>query len=140
MGIVNDKKLIKVSALSFGKNVVLRQRLMKYFPNCEFFLGERDGSEEELIHFYKGANAILVGTENVSREVLRVHPQIEFLSKIHTGYAPGGSQGHFTNHLPGIYPGGVFNLAGFIQVQNKIIVIQDLSRRFSKHHKTPGGH
>ncbi|MCO4784035.1 MAG: hydroxyacid dehydrogenase [Candidatus Cloacimonetes bacterium] len=79
------KQLIKVSGISFSKNHQLRQRLLESFPNSIFTDSKTNLNPKQLINFYKGADAIIVGTENINQNVCENSTHIKALSKYGVG-------------------------------------------------------
>ncbi|MNN71084.1 hypothetical protein D3C81_1869850 [compost metagenome] len=57
---------------------------------------------------------------------------------VHTLASPFWGQGHLPHQLAGPDPGDILHTARFIKIQNQIITLQQLARRFPCQHHAPG--
>lgn len=79
-----DMKVV-VPNITFSKNKILRNSLLKQFPNSTFndkgvrYIGE------ELIEFLKDAEAIIVGLEKIDANILKNLPKLKIISKYGVG-------------------------------------------------------
>lgn len=78
-------KLIKVTSPSFSKNEVLRNELKRNFSNVEFNEKGVRFTQAELIDYLKNADGVIVGLEDMSKDVLSNLPNLKILSKYGVG-------------------------------------------------------
>ena len=77
-------KIIATSP-SFSKNKTLQEEIYKYFPNAKLNLEGKRFTQEELIEYIKDADAIIVGLEPITSEVLDNCPNLKMISKYGVG-------------------------------------------------------
>ncbi len=76
---------IAVTSISFGKSSILREELLRVFPNSVFNeLGQRL-SGEPLIEFINDADAAIVGVETIDDSILEHTPGLKIISKYGVG-------------------------------------------------------
>ena len=76
---------IAVTSSSFGKSNTLREELKKSFQNCFFNELGRPLTELEMVEFIKDADAVVVGTETMTENVLSHAPRLKIISKYGVG-------------------------------------------------------
>lgn len=76
---------VAVSSTSFSKNKTLRGELEQRFPNCRYNPDGRNLSADELIQFFSGADAAIVGTESITEFVVANSPSLKIISKYGVG-------------------------------------------------------
>ena len=76
---------IAVTSSSFGKSNTLREELKKSFQNCFFNELGRPLTELEMVEFIKDADAVVVGTEIMTENVLNHAPRLKVISKYGVG-------------------------------------------------------
>ncbi|HIG31725.1 MAG TPA: hydroxyacid dehydrogenase, partial [Verrucomicrobiales bacterium] len=76
---------VAVTSISFGKSVILREKLKGIFPNCYFNEEGQRYSGAELVDFLKDADAAVVGIESITDQVLSETPQLKIISKYGVG-------------------------------------------------------
>jgi phosphoglycerate dehydrogenase-like enzyme len=76
---------IVVSSISFSKNKKLVEELKLIFPNsiinqkCKRYTGE------DLVDYFKDADAVILGVEKVDEKLLKLLPKLRFISKYGVG-------------------------------------------------------
>lgn len=84
---MSDKNplVIKVASPSFSKNGVLRQELLRAFPNAVF--NDRGGhlSGQALIDYLQGADGAVIGLEPVDARLLEANPGLRIVAKYGVG-------------------------------------------------------
>lgn len=76
---------IKVSTVAFSINHLLVSELKKYFPDAEINEKGLRIPENELVDFYKDAEGIIVGLENITSELLGQLPKLKIIAKYGVG-------------------------------------------------------
>ena len=76
---------VVVTSCSFAKSAILREELLRFFPNSVF---NDDGKKlfgKELIEFINDADAAIVGVETIDSSVLEHTPELKIISKYGVG-------------------------------------------------------
>lgn len=76
---------VKVSSISFSKNPTLVAELRSLFPQTEVNANGERFQEETLIEFLKGAEAVILGAEPLTRKVMAALPHLKIVSKYGVG-------------------------------------------------------
>lgn len=77
---------IKVTSRSFSNHDVLRQEVLKIFPNTSFNReGQRFQTDGALIDYLQGYDGIILGLENMNQNVLSALPEIKIIAKYGVG-------------------------------------------------------
>ncbi len=76
---------IAVSSISFSKNAVLRNELLKNFPQAYFNERGEKLEGEKLIGFLASSEGALVGLEKITEAVLQKCPNLKMISKYGVG-------------------------------------------------------
>lgn len=76
---------IVVTSPSFSKNNVLKEELLKSFTKTKFNDEGVKFTKRELINFIKDADGIIVGLENIDRDVLKACNNLKIISKYGVG-------------------------------------------------------
>ena len=76
---------LKVSSPSFCKNDFLVKELKKYFSNITLNDTGKYFKDEELLKFIKDSEALIIGTDKISDEILSECKNLKFISKYGVG-------------------------------------------------------
>jgi phosphoglycerate dehydrogenase-like enzyme len=76
---------IAVTSPSFSKNDILQKEIFKYFPMAKLNTDGKKFTQEELITYIKDADGIVVGLEEINKEVLKQCPNLKIVSKYGVG-------------------------------------------------------
>jgi len=76
---------IVATSPSFSKNKILQNEIYGYFPNAKLNLEGKRFNKIELIEYIKDADAIIVGLEPITKEVLDNCPNLKMISKYGVG-------------------------------------------------------
>ena len=76
---------VVVSTIAFSKNNVLVKELLKYFPNATINTNYKRYLGEDLVNYYKDADAIVTGLENIDVKLLSQLPKLKYISKYGVG-------------------------------------------------------
>lgn len=76
---------IHVTSVSFYKNTLLRQEILRRFPKTVFHEGHTPLSGRELAFFLKDAEGVIVGREAIDDELLSQCPQLQIVAKYGVG-------------------------------------------------------
>ena len=81
----NSNLKVVVTSRSFAKSTVLREELLRLFPNSVFNEGDKKLFGKELIEFINDADAAIVGVETIDSSVLEHTPELKIISKYGVG-------------------------------------------------------
>jgi phosphoglycerate dehydrogenase-like enzyme len=81
---INIMKVV-VSAVAFSKNTELVNNLRKHFPDAVINDSGKRYQREELIEYYKDADAIITGLEKIDDELLAELPKLKIIAKYGVG-------------------------------------------------------
>ena len=81
----NSETKIAVTSISFGKSSVLREELLRVFPNSIFNENGQQLSGKNLVEFIRSADAAIVGTEAIDESILEHTPELKIVSKYGVG-------------------------------------------------------
>jgi len=81
----NSNLKVVVTSRSFAKSTVLREELLRLFPNSVFNEDDKKLFGKELIKFINDADATIVGVETIDRSVLEHTPELKIISKYGVG-------------------------------------------------------
>ena len=81
----NSNLKVVVTSQSFAKSTVLREELLRFFPNSVFNEDDKKLFGKELIKFINDADAAIVGVETIDRSVLEHTPKLKIISKYGVG-------------------------------------------------------
>ena len=81
----NLKPKIAVTSISFGKSAILREKLLRVFPNSIFNEDGQRLSGKKLIEFISDANAAIIGVETINDFILEYTPELKIISKYGVG-------------------------------------------------------
>lgn len=81
----NSNIKVVVTSRSFGKSTVLKEELLRIFPNSVFNEQDKKLLGKELIEFINDADAAIVGTETIDSSVLEHTPELKIISKYGVG-------------------------------------------------------
>ena len=81
----NSNLKVVVTSRSFAKSTVLREELLRLFPNSVFNEDDKKLFGKELIEFINGADAAIVGVETIDSSVLEHTPELKIISKYGVG-------------------------------------------------------
>ena len=76
---------VVVSAVSFSKNTELVSVLLNHFPDAVINSEGKRYLNDDLVAFYKDANAIITGLENIDDELLSKLPSLKLIVKYGVG-------------------------------------------------------
>lgn len=76
---------VKVSTIAFSKNQSLVNLLQKDFPDAEVNIKGLRMNDDELINFFSDADAVIVGLEKVTPELLDKLPNLKMIAKYGVG-------------------------------------------------------
>lgn len=76
---------IVVTSPSFSNNKVLQEEIYKDFLNVKLNLDGKRFTQEELISYIQGADALIVGLEKIDKEVLQKCPSLKLIAKYGVG-------------------------------------------------------
>ena len=76
---------VAVTSISFGKSLVLKEELLRVFPNSVFNEHGKTLLGEKLIDFMGDADAAIVGSETIDDSVLEHTPELKIISKYGVG-------------------------------------------------------
>ena len=77
--------LVAVTSKSFSKNVFLRQRLLRNFPNTKFNDEAIRFDDDGLIAFLDNIERAIIGLESINEKVLSALPKLSIISKYGVG-------------------------------------------------------
>ena len=80
-----DALRVAVTPPAFCKRELLRVELAKYFPNTIFNQKGRYLSMPELVEFLGGADAAVIGRDQINAELIRLLPELRMISKYGVG-------------------------------------------------------
>ena len=80
-----DALRVAVTPPAFCKSELLRVELAKYFPNTIFNQKGRYLSMPELVEFLGGADAAVIGRDEINAELIRLLPELRMISKYGVG-------------------------------------------------------
>jgi len=72
---------IAVTSPSFSKNEKLQKEITKYFQDVKLNIEGKRLNKNELIDFIQDADAIIVGLEEIDKEVIDNCSKLKFISK-----------------------------------------------------------
>lgn len=81
----NSNLKVVVTSRSFAKSTVLREELLRFFPNSVFNEDDKKLFGKELIEFINDADAAIVGVETIDSSVLEHTPELKIISKYGVG-------------------------------------------------------
>ncbi|MBU87537.1 MAG: hydroxyacid dehydrogenase [Chloroflexi bacterium] len=81
----NPNPKVVVTSISFGKSTVLREELLRAFPNAIFNENGQRLSGKKLIEFIGDADAAIVGVETINDSILKYTPELKIISKYGVG-------------------------------------------------------
>ena len=81
----NSNLKVVVTSRSFAKSTVLREELLRLFPNSVFNEDDKKLFGKELIEFINGADAAIVGVETIDSSVLEHTLELKIISKYGVG-------------------------------------------------------
>ena len=76
---------VVVSAVAFSKNKELVQALLNHFPDAVINYNGKRYVNEELVEYYKEADAIITGLEKIDDELLSMLPKLKLIAKYGVG-------------------------------------------------------
>ncbi len=76
---------IVVTSPSFSKNKILQKEIYRYFPNAKLNLDGKRFTKSELIEHIKDADGLIVGLDNIDREVLSHCKNLKVIAKYGVG-------------------------------------------------------
>jgi phosphoglycerate dehydrogenase-like enzyme len=76
---------VKVSNIAFSKNQYLVDHLVSEFPDAEVNLNGIRMDGDHLVKYFKGAEAVIVGLEQITPTLLDKLPEIKIISKFGVG-------------------------------------------------------
>ncbi len=76
---------IVVTSPSFSKNKILQKEIYRYFPNAKLNLDGKRFTKRELIEYIKDADALIVGLDNIDRDVLSNCKNLKVIAKYGVG-------------------------------------------------------
>jgi phosphoglycerate dehydrogenase-like enzyme len=76
---------VKVSTIAFSKNQSLVSLLQEHFPDAEVNTKGLRMNDEDLIHFFSDADAVIVGLEKITPELLDRLPRLKLIAKYGVG-------------------------------------------------------
>ena len=76
---------IAVTANAFSKNKVLREYILKLFPNTKFNTKGSRFSKEELIEFLRYTDAAIIGLDKINNDILKELKQLKIIAKYGVG-------------------------------------------------------
>lgn len=77
--------IVKVSTIAFSKNKLLVEALLKHFPDAIVNDSGRRINEGELIDYFADAEAVIVGLEKITPELLDKLPKLKIIAKYGVG-------------------------------------------------------
>ena len=81
----NSNPKVVVPSVSFGKSIVLREKLLRAFPNSTFNEQGQQLVGDELIEFINDADAAIVGVEKIDDSILKHTRELKIISKYGVG-------------------------------------------------------
>lgn len=76
---------IVVTSPSFSKNTLLKKKITEIYPNVKLNNDGKRFNKKELIEFIKDAEGLIVGLEQIDKEVLEHCPKLKIISKYGVG-------------------------------------------------------
>ena len=76
---------VKVSTIAFSKNKLLVETLLKHFPDAEINYTGKRLNDVELIDYFADAEAVIVGLERLTPELLDKLPKLKIIAKYGVG-------------------------------------------------------
>lgn len=76
---------IAITSATFSKNEILRNELLRSFPNCRFNISAAKLDGQELLDFVYNADGVIVGLENFRKEIIRELSNTKIISKFGVG-------------------------------------------------------
>jgi phosphoglycerate dehydrogenase-like enzyme len=76
---------VVVSAVAFSKNKVLVDALKSHFPDAVINTEGKRFTRDELVDYYKDADAIITGLETINDDLLRHLPKLKIIAKYGVG-------------------------------------------------------
>jgi D-3-phosphoglycerate dehydrogenase len=76
---------VKVSTIAFSQNQSLVTLLQQHFPDAEVNIKGVRMNNDELIHFFSDADAVIVGLEKITPEILDRLPKLKLIAKYGVG-------------------------------------------------------
>ena len=76
---------IKVTSLSFSKNLILKQELLEIFPNSVFNTDGPPTGLPNIVEFLKDADGVILGLEQMDRSILQQLGNLQIIAKYGVG-------------------------------------------------------
>ncbi len=76
---------VKVSTIAFSKNILLVETLLKHFPDAVINYSGKRLYDVDLIDYFADAEAVIVGLEKITPELLDKLPKLKFIAKYGVG-------------------------------------------------------
>jgi phosphoglycerate dehydrogenase-like enzyme len=76
---------VRVSTIAFSKNKSLVDILLKYFPDAKVNVEGKRMNDDELVNFFSDADAVIVGLEKMTPEILDKLPRLRLIAKYGVG-------------------------------------------------------
>jgi len=76
---------VKVSTIAFSKNQSLVNLLQQHFPDAEVNTQGKRMNDDDLIQFFSDADAVIVGLEKITPELLDRLPKLKLIAKYGVG-------------------------------------------------------
>jgi phosphoglycerate dehydrogenase-like enzyme len=76
---------VKVSTIAFSKNILLVESLLKHFPDAVVNNSGKRINDVELIDYFADAEAVIVGLEKITPELLDKLPKLKIIAKYGVG-------------------------------------------------------
>lgn len=76
---------VKVSTIAFSKNILLVESLLKHFPDAVVNNSGKRINDVELIDYFADAEAVIVGLEKITPEILDKLPKLKIIAKYGVG-------------------------------------------------------
>ena len=102
---------IVVTSPSFSKNEILQKEILKYFPNAKLNLDGTRFKKTELIDYIADANAIIVGLDDIDKEILDNCKNLKIVAKYGVGLDNIDVDGCKEKNIAIGWSGGVNRLA-----------------------------
>ncbi len=77
--------IIVATSPSFSNNKILQKEIFKHFPTAKLNFNGKRFNQKELISYIREADGIIVGLENISKEVIDQCPNLKIVSKYGVG-------------------------------------------------------
>lgn len=76
---------IAITSATFSKNGILRNELLRHFPNCRFNISAAKLDGQELLDFIYDADGVIAGLENFRKEIIGELSKTKIISKFGVG-------------------------------------------------------